>query len=110
MILRLLTDQLLYPMNQKGNTTHVFLSAVKIHNLSYQNIKNYCVLTYTLLLRIDIGRYSQHILQINIFKIVTLDQNQIYREQQIQPTNLPLYSIQHEVFHEQLGCTCHFSR
>ena len=110
MILRLLTDQLLYPMNQKGNTTHVFLSAVKIHNLSYQNIKNYCVLTYTLLLRIDIGRYSQHILQINIFKIVTLDQNQIYREQQIQPTNLPFYSIQHEVFHEQLGCTCHFSR
>jgi len=63
MILRLLTDQLLYPMNQKGNTTHVFLSAVKIHNLSYQNIKKIiCVLTYTLLLRIDIGRYSQHIL------------------------------------------------
>ena len=32
MILRLLRDHLLYPMNQKGNTTHVFLSAVK--NLS----------------------------------------------------------------------------
>ena len=29
MILRLLRDQLLYPTNQKGNTTHVFLSAVK---------------------------------------------------------------------------------
>ena len=29
MILRLLRDQLLYPMNQKGNTTQVFLSAVK---------------------------------------------------------------------------------
>ena len=28
MILRLLRDQLLYPTNQKGNTTHVFLSAV----------------------------------------------------------------------------------
>ena len=30
MILRLLRDQLLYPTNQKSNTTHVFLSAVKI--------------------------------------------------------------------------------
>ena len=35
MILRLLRDQLLYSMNQKGNTTHVFLTAVKI--LQYEH-------------------------------------------------------------------------
>ena len=40
MILRLLRDQLLYPTNQKGNTTHVFLSAVKIlHRLTAFSLK-----------------------------------------------------------------------
>ena len=98
-------------MNQKGDTTHVFLSAVKIHNLSYQNIKKLlCVDIHSIITYRYRKVLTTYFTDKNIFKIVTLDQNQIYREQQIQPTNLPLYSIQHEVFHEQLGCTCHFSR